>query len=76
MPDHMPRFVRRLWRLLAPGAGRHRADETCASVPCANAPTLRLPRMHQWSDRRQERRGKDVSRVELLCAPHGMVVVK
>ncbi|GAA0705187.1 hypothetical protein GCM10009548_93060 [Streptomyces malaysiensis subsp. malaysiensis] len=76
VPNLIPRFVHWLWRLLAPGAGRYRADETCASVPCADAATLRLPRVHQGADRRRERRREDVPRVELLCAPHGMVVVR
>ncbi|WP_458087588.1 hypothetical protein [Streptomyces malaysiensis] len=57
----------------------------------ADTPTLRLPRVHQMP-RRPVLRGEDVQlvqpypvaherrknvpRVELLCAPHGMVVVR
>ncbi|BBJ42180.1 hypothetical protein SSPO_048980 [Streptomyces antimycoticus] len=92
--NHIPRFVRWLLRPLLPGAGRHRAGGTSTSVTCVDAPTLRLPRVHQvhrMSDRPPLRgegvrlvrpypvaheRRKDVPRVELLCAPHGMVVVR
>ncbi len=73
------------------GQGRHRSVKACPSVSCGDTPILRLPRVHQVPRQpvlrgedvglvrpylvAHERR-KDVPRVELLCAPHGMVVVR
>ncbi|MGA6159248.1 hypothetical protein ACPEIC_38570 [Stenotrophomonas sp. NPDC087984] len=91
MPNDIPRFVRWLSRLLPPGAGRHRSVKAIPPASCGDAPTLRLPRVHpvlrgpvlRGEDVPLVRpylvaheRRKDVPRVELLCAPHGMVVVR
>ncbi|MEV8056109.1 hypothetical protein ACFV27_24330 [Streptomyces antimycoticus] len=60
--------------------------------PCPDSPTLELhtvPRLPRGSElpalvrpyavddeRRQRQRSKSVPRVELICAPHGMVVIR
>lgn len=91
MRNCIGRVFKPLVRVLRPGRGRHRTVGTRQPVDCADAPTLQLPRVRQMSRKpvlrgedvqlvrpylvAHERR-KDVPRVELLCAPHGMVVVR
>ena len=91
MRNCIGRVFEALVRVLQPGRGRHRTAGTHRPVDCADAPTLQLPRVHQTSRkpvlrgedvqlvrpyRVTHERRKDVPRVELLCAPHGMVVVR
>lgn len=91
MKNCIGRIFESLTRVWKQGEGRHRSVKTCPPVSCGDAPTLRLPRVHQVPRGpvlrgedvglvrpylvAHERR-KDVPRVELLCAPHGMVVVR
>ncbi|GAA3636406.1 hypothetical protein GCM10022420_006920 [Streptomyces iranensis] len=91
MRNCIGRVFEPLVRVLRPGRGRHRTVGTRQPVDCADAPTLQLPRVHKMSRKpvlRSEdvqlvrpylvahERRKDVPRVELLCAPHGMAVVR
>jgi len=60
------RIFERARKALRPGPGQRETVETNLPADCGDAPTLRLPIV----------RPGDLPRVELLCAPHGMVVIR
>ena len=79
MRNCIGRIFEPLRRVLRPGQGRHRTVKASPPVICGDAPTLRLPRVRQVPVRpyvvaNERRRG--LPRVEVLCAPHGVVVVR
>lgn len=91
MRNCIGRIFELLARAARPGPGRHRTVRTSLPASGGGSPTLRLPRVHQAPVRSlrgegvglvgpnvvaHERRREGFPRVEVLCAHHGMVVVR
>lgn len=85
------RIFEPLMKVLPPGQGRHHAVATRQPMDCVDTQTLQLPRVRQTPSEPVLRgedmelvrpylvaheRQKAVPPVELLCAPHGMAVVR
>jgi len=91
MRNCIGRIFELLARVTRPGPGRHRTVKTSPPAGGGDSPTLRLPRVHLAPVRplrgegvglvrpyvvAHEWRREGLPRVEVLCAPHGMVVVR
>lgn len=75
------RFVEWLLRLLVPVLGRHQDADVGQGVQCVGTPTVPRPRVCPRSIRPSggesaEGHREDRPRAVLVCAPHGMVVIR